>query len=410
MNWKFCQKRIVTCILLTYLTLTSIISHAQYQTDTVKALNLYRPPQKQTADTLDAGRKAMQDSIQAHQQFIRDSIQHRKQMLDSVTFLQAEIKPLLDAILWTTSDDIIMHSDKISIISDSSLGDYVYHKLPLILSEPYTPWRSKISFKGKQIKLTIDKKINKISSIRSSAITCNINYANQGYILVIHEDYMLQKNSSGNFFRFPIDSVFLNQKRQMVKIKRYVQFYDLLPGNKKGNLLFTNISQVKQYQYDGNGDMTKFELVKFCDRYKSYDKNDVCSIINYSVARQNNNILVTRHNNPDNEFSDGTFTFEFDNQENIKSLSFRLLTNVLKWQRFVDLTKDGYVNCYTDKIQGVTGGTRCMVYHPEPNAKYPVEIIDTSYDKEGIDYIQTNRTTQKSRERNMMTLEWGPWK
>jgi hypothetical protein len=396
--------------LLIYLILISKTSYSQYQTDTVRGLNLYRPPQKQAKDTLDFGRKFLEDSIQARQKFISDSIQHRKQLLDSVTSLQSELQPLLDAFLWTTSDDIITFSDRIPIIGDTALGDYVYHKLPLILSEPYTPWRSKISLNGKQTKFVIDKKINKISSIRSAALTCNFNYANQGYIIVIHEDYLLQKNSSGNFFRFPIDSVFLNQKKQMVKIKRYVLFYDLLPGNKKGNLLFTNLSLVKQYQYDANGQMTQLELVKFCDRYKSYDKNEVCSIIKYSVTHQNSSILVTRRNNPENEFSDGTFTFEFDAQGNIKSLSFRLLTNVLKWQRFVDLTKDGNVNCYTDKMQGVIGGTRCMVYHHEPNAKYPVEIIDTSYDKDGIDYIQTNRTTQKSRERNMMTLEWGPWK
>ena len=74
------------------------------------------------------------------------------------------------------------------------------------------------------------------------------------------------------------------------------------------------------------------------------------------------------------------------------------------------MNKDGNVSCYIDKKSGVTASTQCMIYHKEPNAKFPVEIINTTYDKEGIDYMQTNLTTEKTRLRNKLTLEWGPWK
>jgi hypothetical protein len=398
-------------MLMIALGLISIGSYGQDETDTTKAWNLYRPQQQINKDSIDARTRFIQDSIQAREQFVRDSTLRRKHILDSLTFLQGELQPLLEAIYRTTSEDIITHADNIAIIGDSVLGDFVYHKLPLILSEPYTPWKGRLSLNAKQIHFSIDQETKKISLIKGPSLLCGLSYTNEGMIIIIHEDYMLQKNSSGNFFRFPLDSVFYDRYKQIVKIKRYVQFYDLLPNNRKGALLFTNLSQVKQYQYDTNHQMTKYELVKFCDRYKAYDKNEVCSIINYAVSKQDNTYQITRRNNPENEFSDGTFTLEFDEHENVKSISFRVLSNnMLKWQWFVELNKEGNVSCYIEKTNGVTGGTRCMIYHNEPNAKYPVEIINTYFEKDGVDYSQTNITTGKTRERNRMTLEWGPWK
>ncbi len=397
-------------MLMVVLGLICFASYGQIETDTTKARNIYQPQLQMNQDSIEARRKFVLDSIRAREQFVKDSILRRKQILDSLTSLQGELQSVLEAMQWTINEDIISHADKIAIIGDSVLGDYVYHKLPLVLSEPFTPWKGSLSLNAKHIHLNVDKKTKKISLIKGPFL-CSLNYANQGMIIIIHEDYTLQKNSSGNFFRFPIDSVFYDGHKRIVKIKRYVQFYDLLPGNRKGQLLFTNLSQVKQYQYDTNNQMTKYELVKFCDRYKVYDKNEVCSIINYAVTKQGNTYQITRRNNPENEFSDGTFTLEFDEQENVKSISFRVLANnTLKWQWFVELNKEGNVNCYIEKTQGVTGSTRCMFYHNEPNAKYPVEIINTSFEKDGIDYVQTNLTTGKTRVRNRMTLEWGPWK
>ena len=410
MDRKLYYKRYHRSKLMVALALLCFAGYGQDKTDTIKAWNLYQQPQQVYKDSIDARLKFVQDSIKVREQFVRDSIQRRKQILDSLIFLQTELQPLLEAIHWTYNEDIISHADKISLIGDSVLSDYGYHKLPLILSEPFTPWKGRLSLNAKQIRFYADKNAKKISAIKSPSLTCSLSYVNQGMIVIIHEDYILQKNSSGNFFRYPLDSIFYDRNKRIMKIKRYVQFYDLLPGNKKGALLFTNLSQVKQYQYEANNRMSKYELVKFCDRYKAYDKNEVCSIVNYTIAKQDNSYLVTRRNNPENEFSDGTFTLEFDEHENVKCIAFRVQPNTLKWQRFVELNKEGNVNCYIDKMLGVTSSTRCMIYHNEPNAKYPVEIIKTSFEKDGVDYTQSNLTTDKTRVRDRMTLVWGPWK
>ena len=376
----------------------------------MKAGNIYPPQLQINQDSIDARKKYVQDSIRIREQFVRDSVFRRKKILDSLTFLQVELPPLFEAILWTTSEEIISHADKISLIGDSVLGNYVYHKLPLGLSDPFTPWKGSLNLNAKHIHFNIDKINKKINTIKAPFLTGSLNYANQGMILIIREDYILQNNSLGSFFRIPVDSVFYDRNKKIVKIKRYVLFYKLMTNNQKGELLFTNLSQVKQYQYAANNQMAKYELVKFCDRYKPYESNTVCSIINYTVTKQDNNYLITRRNNPGNEFSDGTFTLEYDGNENIKSISFRVLSNTLMWQRFVELNKEGSVNCYIDKKEDVKSSSRCMIYHNEPNAKYPVETITSTFEKDGIDYLQTNITTDKTRIRNRMTLEWGPWK
>ncbi len=410
MDRKLYCKRLLRSMLMVVSGLICFASYGQNETDTIKARNIYQPQLHINQDSIDVRRKFVQDSIQAREQFVRDSILRRKQILDSLTFLQGELQPLLEAIHWTMKEDIISHADKIAIIGDSVLGDYVYHKLPLGLSDPFTPWKGSLSLNAKHTRFNVDKKTKKISTIQAPLLRCNLSYANQGMLLIIQEANAIQNNSYGKFYKIPIDSVFYDRNKRIVKIKRYVQFYNLVNNNQKGALLFTNPSQVKQYQYATNNQITKYELVKFCDRYKVYESKEVCSIISYSVTKQGNNYLITRRNNPANAFSDGTFTLEFDDHENIKSISFITFSNSGDWQRLVELNKEGNVNCYTDKSQGVILNTTCMIYHHEPNAKYPVETIYTTFGKDGVSYRQKNLTTEKTRVRDSMTLEWGPWK
>lgn len=407
MDRKLYCKILLRSMLMVVSGLICFASYGQNETDT---RNIYQPQLQINQDSIDARVKFVKDSIQAREKFVRDSILRRKQVLDSLTFLQGELQPLLEAIYWTTSEDIISHADKIAIIGDSVLGNYVYHKLPLGLADPFTPWKGSLSLNAKNIHFNVDKKTKKISTIKAPFLIYSLNYANQGMIIIIQEDYTLQDNSSGSFFRVPIDSVFYDRNKRIVKIKRYEQFYKLVNNYQKGEFQFTNLSQVKQYQYGTNNQISKYELVKFCDRYKVYETNKVCSIINYAVTKQDNNYLITRSNNPANTYSDGTFTLEYDENEHIKCISFKSLSNTVEWQRFVELNKEGNVNCYIDKKQGVKCNTLCMVYHNEPNAKFPVEIIATSFDNNGVDYWQKNTTTKKTREKDRMTLEWGPWK
>jgi hypothetical protein len=184
----------------------------------------------------------------------------------------------------------------------------------------------------------------------------------------------------------------------------------LVNNNQKGPFIFTDLLQVKQYQYATNNQMTQYELVKFCDRYDAYDAKQVCCIIKYCVTKQGNNYLITRHNDPANEFSDGTFTLGLDDNEDLRSISFKTFSNKGDWQRIIDLNEGGNVNCYTDKSGGIMHSTTCMVYHNEPKAKYPVETIITTYEKDGTGYKQNNITTEKKRVRDELTNEWGPWK
>jgi uncharacterized membrane protein (UPF0127 family) len=397
-------------MMMVVFSLICFSGYGQNEADTVKALNTYQPYRQLKEDTIDTREKFLQDSILARDQFVRDSILQKQRILDSLTLIQGELKPLLDAIQWTMKEDIISHSDNIDIEGDTGLGDYVYYKFPLSLSEPYTPWKGSISLNAKTFSLKIDQATRKISSIQSPSLRCNLNYANQGMVLIIQEAYVIQNHSIGQFFRNPIDSVFFDRNKRIVKIKRYVQFYKLVNSNRRGEFLFTKLLQVKQYQYVANNQMAQYELVKFCDSYKDYEPDKVCYKIKYSVTKQENNYVITRNSTPENAYSDGTFTLEYDENGTIKCLSFKNLANTQNWQRLVDLNKEGNVNCYTDKVDGVPFNALCMVYHKERDAKYPVEMINTIYEKDGISYLQKNLTTEKVRVRDRLTLEWGPWK
>jgi hypothetical protein len=155
--------------------------------------------------------------------------------------------------------------------------------------------------------------------------------------------------------------------------------------------------------------VNNIEVVKFRDRYKVFDPNDVTYIVKYTIAKQGSNYRVTRRNNPENNYSDGSFNINIDGNYNIISISFLNMANSLQWQRDVELNKDGNVSCYVDKKDGIKYLSTCVVYHKEPDAKYPFEVVKTSYEKDGTDMQQKNITTQKSRARNKLTLEWGPW-
>lgn len=411
MNKKLLCKGLRRSILVILLSLICFASYSQTEADSLKArINQLEQQLKIKQDSIDLRQRFVQDSlIRVREKFVKDSILHRKQILDSLVFLQRELAPLFEAINWATREDIISYADKIAIIGDSVLGDYVYHKLPLGMSDPYKPWKGSLRLNDKHFRYMIDKKTKKINTIQAPLLNMSFNYANQGMLLVMQEAYVIQTNA-GKYYKIPFDSIFFDRNKRIVKIKRYIQLYKLVNSNQKGDFMCTSPTQVKQYQYGANNQMVHYELVKFCDRFNSYDPKTVCSIITYDVAKENNNYLVTRHNNPANTTSDGTFILEFDEHQDVKNISFKDLKNTLIWQRLVEVNKDGNVSCYKDKSDGVIHNTICMIYHNEPNAKYPVETIYTTFEKDGIDYFQKNITTDKTRARNRLTMEWGPWK
>jgi hypothetical protein len=395
-------------IMVMMMMLTSFASYGLNIPDTMKRLNLYRPHlQKDTIVTLT---KLQQDSILARENFVKDSILRHQQIMDSLIFLQGALQPLLDAVQWTITDDIISHTDKIAIIGDSVLSDYTYYKMLFVPTDPYSPWKGRFNLNAKGTHFNLDKNTKSIKSIQAPFLNCNFYYTKGKIILIIQEDYSFQNTYAGSFYKIPIDTVFYDNNKRIVKIKRYVQFYKMEANYRKGEFLFTNLTQVKQYKYDSNNQITYMEVAKFRERFKSYDSNEATYITAYTLTKQGNNYLITRRNKPENAYSDGTFSIDMDGLYNITCVSFRNSENILQSQRYIVVNKDGNVGCYIDKKDGVKFYSICMVYHNEPNAKYPVEIIHTSFEKDGTDMYQKNVTTQQSRSRDKMTLEWGPWK
>jgi hypothetical protein len=396
------------------------------QADTLKGRNIYNPVRlgsrdtipaqtpeeiKRIRDSIDMRMQLVQDSLVAREQYVRDSIQHRQRMLDSLTFLQQELQSLLDAYFRTVKEDIIFRSQKIPIVGDSILGDFIYLTMPFGVSEPYTPWKARIGLTGKYIRIGVDKKIQKIVSVQTPQMKAAFIPTNVGNLLIIQEPPVVQNNYNGNFYKTPVDSVFFDRYKRVVKIKRYVQFYSVVNNNQRGTPLFINRMLVKQYEYGPDNEITQYQVVKFCDRWKVYEANKVCSILTFTFAKLGNTYLLTRRNNPANSYSDGTYSFAFDNRENLTGISFKNTANTENWQRLIELNKDGNVNCYIDKTNDIIIQSNCMIYHDkDPKAKYPVEIINTTFEKDGISYHQKNNTTGLSRTRDRMTLEWSPWR
>jgi len=352
----------------------------------------------------------VRDSLLAREQFVKDSLIRRKEILDSVIYLQKELKILAEAYFRAVKDDIILRCYDIPIIGDSALGDFVYLTLPFGVKDPYSPWKSKIVLTGKAVRFTYDPKQNKINAIHTPQFRAAFKAYDQQQLMVITEMPVIQKNWAGHFYKIPLDSVFFDKNKRITKIKRYMLFHSVINTNQKGNLLFTNCTEVKQFIYGIGHEIEQFQLTRYCERWKAYEANKVCSILTYDFTKKGNAYLLSRRNNPANGYSDGTYTFTFDDNDNLNGISFVNVANTENWHRSIELNKDGNVSCYIDKTNDVIRQSLCMIYHPEPQAKYPVETVTTTFEKDGISYYQKNNMTGKIRTRDKMTLEWSGWK
>jgi hypothetical protein len=403
------------------------------ETDTLRNRNIYRPygtelqdtirhPENRTDSSVISPERArfIQDSIQAREQFVKDSILareifvrdsliRRQKIKDSVDFLKNELQSLLEAYSTANDEKIIMKFDPIAVIGDSMLSDFIYSSLPFGVRDPYCPWKTKVILSGKSIRIDKDSRDVLINSIHTPQFKASFEKKSRD-LLIIHHPAVIQKNGNGSFYKNPVDSVFYDAAGRIARIKSYVIFHSLTAGNQRGPHLFTNAVQVKQYRYDNHGDYTSLQLVRFCERWKAYERNKVCSIINYTFEKSGDEIKLLRKNDPVNQYSDGTYTFTFNNTGELSGISFINAANTEGWERTIELNKEGNVSCYVDKSKGLIFQSLCMIYHPEPGAKFPVETITTTFEKDGISYFQKNNTTGKSRTRDRMTLEWSPWK
>jgi hypothetical protein len=351
----------------------------------------------------------VEDSLRVREQFVRDSIARRKQILDSVTVLGAELHKLLEAYVRSVRDELIIRCRDIPIVGDSALGNFEYITLPFGVRDPYSPWRTKIGLSGKAVKITRDSRTGKVTSIHTPQLNASYNPGGVP-VLILKQPVAIQKNWAGNFYKVPLDSVFYDRSGRIVKIKSYVLFYALVNNTQQGNLLFTNRTFVRQFVYGEEKEISVLQVVRYCERWKAYEVNKVCSIISYTINKKGETYLLSRKNEPPNVYSDGTYTFNFDLNENLNGISFSNLANTENWHRVVELNSDGYVSCYMDKTNNIVIQSLCMIYHKEAGAKYAVETITTTFEKDGISYLQKNNTTGKMRTRDRMTLEWSPWK
>ena len=390
--------------------------------DSVAGKNIYRPykseivivrdtiPIQDSAaiDSILQREQFIRDSLLAREIFVRDSIIRRQRILDSVTFLKNELSFLLPAYFRVVRDEIILNCKPIALVGDSALDNFEFITMPFGVREPYSPWKTRIAFLGKPFRYDCDESGKEIVSVHTSQMKAS--FIRGDKLLVIHRPAILQNNSRGQFYKNPVDSVFFDNRGQIIKIKSYVLFHALVNGSQKGKLVFANRTEFRLYEYNALNEPAKYQVVRFCERWKAWEPNKVCSILNFTITRQGDTYTLNRRNDPANGYSDGTYTLAYDNMQNLKSVSFVNLAKTENWQRTIELNKDGNVSCYMDKSGDLILQSLCMIYNKDPQAKNSVETITTTFEKDGISYYQKNNTTGKSRTRDRMTLEWGQWK
>jgi hypothetical protein len=408
---------------------------AQDSSQTSEAKHLYRPASERvhdstlaaieiekdsvTQDSIDARLKFIedsihirlqfiQDSILARELFVRDSIQRRQRMRDSVLFLHAQFPRLLEASLKTFSDDIIVSTGKIDIIGDSTLTDFTSINLPFTIDQPYTPWKSTINLSNNPIKFTVDTIKKKITSLQSSKYTCSFVYGRNANVLRIEGKSSIANTRNGKLFKVPIDSVFFNSQGRVTKVKRYIHFHQATANYRKGAPLFLYLEQVKQFEY-ANNNLAKYQNIKFCKRERTSDPKKVCNIFTCSVAQQGNKYILSRQSDPANAYADGTFTYEFEQEDLLKSISFKNVKNTENWTTYIEVNEEGNVSRYIYKNKGAVHKTLLVNYNI-PGSKYKVETITCIFEDDGVSYYQVNNATGKNRSRDKLTMEWGPWR
>ena len=355
------KNRVLYILILTLLFSSFVI---QAQDDSINPAALYRPKNyKQTimttppdttgqvgvnAEQPDSARmKFIQDSILARQIFIRDSIiarenlLRRKQILDSLQTLRAKLPALLEAGLWLHTDQFIIDRQKIDIIGDSVLGNFTYVFLPFSFNKPYVPWVSSVPLSKGSVTINFDDQSGKITSIKGPSINWKYEYSPSGKIIIINEQSIVATKYSKKYYKVLFDSVFFNSRGNIAKIKRYAHFYQANDKYQKGAFLFTNLYEIKQFEYAPDNSLKYFEIINFCDRWLSTDVSKVCQIVKYTISKQVNSYSIERKNDPSNGYAEGNYIFEFDNMHHLKWVSFTNVKKTENWKTTIELNEKG---------------------------------------------------------------------
>lgn len=362
-------------------------------------------------DSLAIREAFVRDSIIKRQAFVRDSIMKRKRRIDSLNFLKVNLPKFLEASLKTNSDDVFLKAAPLKVIGDSVLSDYTVRKLIFNLEKPYTPWELTFNLSDKPIIFKVDTLKKTIKAIKAGNFSHLYNYNPSRKVLRIDERSIILNNRYGKFFNLPVDSVFYNARGQITKIKRYDHYYKVTPTYQKGAFLFRHLTQVKQYSYLPNGNASKIETVNFCERWRESMPKKVCIIVTYELSGGGNSYTLKRNNDPANIYSDGQFTFNFENSGNLKTVEFKNTQGNEDWETTINLNENGRVKQYIFKNKGkITRSLLIYYYDNDPKAKHKLETVSCFFEDDLISYKQVNNTTGKERVRDRLTMEWSDWK
>lgn len=337
--------------------------------------------------------------------FVKDSLLKRQAEIDSLQNLQRELPLLVKASLYTFTDNLIVADGQANIQGDTSLTDYCATVLPFRFSDPFQPWKLVVPL-SEGVQISSGNQPFKIKSLKTPDFQHFYSYNPNDKVVVIRQQAVLARHNDANYFKSPVDSVFLNERHQLVKVKRYFEVYAASSSFQREAFLFNQLWQVKQYIYSGN-ELASYELVKLCERWSAKEEEKVCLITSYTVKKTGYAYELVRSNNPPNEYTEGTYTYDFDDAGNLRAGSFRSNSGAENWKTFVELNEEGNVSRYVYQDKGEVSQTLLINY--TPGAPEKVEIISCTFEDDGVSYYQHNTTTGKGRTRDRLTMEWGPW-
>ncbi|RLD76739.1 MAG: hypothetical protein DRJ10_13120, partial [Bacteroidetes bacterium] len=267
-----------------------------------------------------------------------------------------------------------------------------------------------IKLSGSSFRLKIDTVNKKVISVRSPEMNYSFKYSSNERIVRMNGRSTILKKRTGNYYKFPIDSVFFDRKGRVVKLKKYVQYFEATKNYKKGALLYADIEMIKEFDYFSDGVLSSYRVINYCGRETGESMNKVCHTVTYSLSRQGRKFIVVKKNEPESVYSDGTFIFEFDSNFDMKSMEFTNVTKKLNRNYIVELNEDRNVSRYLYRKDGIINKTILISYDNSPNAKHKVETVVCYFEEDGVSYYQKNTTLGKSRTRNKLTMKWNPWK
>lgn len=362
-------------------------------------------------DSINARMQFIQDSLLIREEFVRDSIAKRKRIIDSLNVFIAQLPRLLDASQKAFSNEIIFKTSKIRIIGDSTLSNFESTMLTFDFSSAFTPWKSVLNLSNKPPVFLYEQGSKRIISIQAPKLNCNFTYGSNDQVLVVRTKSSVLSKRTGKLYKEPIDSVFFDWKGRVMKVKKYIQFYEVVNNYHRGRKLFLHLAYIKQFEYNVSGEMTKYEITKFCDRWQAWTISEVCNVISYTIIPGENIYKIVRQNTPDNKFSDGTFTYEFKAGNILSSVSFENNKKTERWKTIIEVNEAGNVSRYLYQNKGLIHKTLLVNYYlNKPGAKHKVETVSCIFEDDGISYYQKNNTTGKARSRDEMTLEWSDWR